>query len=93
MQRRFIDYCLSFYGPNGIYATEFGKPFTRDEIEQATEQYIQKIVNQIPSWEFDGDSMDRENVRDYVLLNRNESIDQHGFLAHLQQHLQTEETL
>ena len=93
MQRRFIDYVLSFYGKDGIYATEFGQPFTRDEIEKATEQYIQAIVNQIPQWEFDGDSMDRENVRDYVLLNRGESIDQHGFLAHLQQQLPAGQTL
>jgi hypothetical protein len=65
MQRRFIDYVLSFYGPNGIYANEFGKPFTRDECEDALTKYLQMNII-----DFDGDSIDRENLRDIVLISR-----------------------
>ncbi len=61
----FIYYVLSFYGPGGIYDYKF----SLDEVEQATEQYIAK-----PGTKFEGDSLDRELVRDIVFANRGETV-------------------
>lgn len=54
---QFIDYCMEFYGPNGIYPLNF----TRDQIRIATDLYL------TTSREFCGDTVDRENIRDIVL--------------------------
>ena len=54
---QFIDYCMDFYGPNGVYKLNF----TRDQIRLATDLYL------LSDREFVGDSIDRENVRDIVL--------------------------
>ena len=61
----FIDYVLSFYGLNGIYAGELDPPFTREECENALQKYLQMNII-----DFDGDSIDRENLRDIVLISR-----------------------
>lgn len=68
----FVDYVLSFYGKDGIYGNDksfIGEPFTKEEIEYATE--IRKTHPTSASMEFCGDSADRELVRDIVLLLRN----------------------
>ena len=57
----FIDYVMSFYGPGGVY--DFGAK--KADVAIAT-CYVLKN-NEFP---FDGDSIDRERVRD-VLLNKN----------------------
>jgi len=57
----FVHYVLSFYGPNGIY--DYG--FTEDEVVKAVE--IHKRSGTVP---FEGDSVDREIVRDIVLAQR-----------------------
>lgn len=57
---QFNEYVLSFYGKGGIY--DYG--FTNEEVETAKNQYI------AAGEPFEGDSFDREKVRDIVLENR-----------------------
>ena len=60
---QFIDYCMEFYGPRGIYPLGF----TRDQIRLATDLYT--LTN-----EFVGDTVDRERVRDIVLAATGEYL-------------------
>jgi hypothetical protein len=62
-QSEFIDYCLDFYGPNGIY--DMGAK--RDDIAVATG--IRMAICDVLRLEFCGDTLDREAVRD-VLIDR-----------------------
>ena len=62
-QSQFYDYVLAFYGeqPDAIYDYKF----TLEEVIAATQEHI--ASGDVP---FDGDSVDREIVRDIVLANR-----------------------
>ncbi len=60
----FIDYCLDFYGPGGIY--DYGFHFS-----EVCEGMIKRFQYK-PSLDFDGDTVDRELVRDMVLSAREE---------------------
>jgi len=60
----FVDYCLIFYGPGGCY--DLGA--TRQEINAALR--IHRETSTIP---FEGDSVDREAVRD-ILLSQRETV-------------------
>ncbi len=55
----FVDYVLSFYGDEGTWDFKA----TRDEVLFATGIRIGRYKN-VP---FDGDSIDREKVRDIIL--------------------------
>jgi hypothetical protein len=57
-KEEFYDYVLSFYGPDGIYPIGA----TLDMVMEATEKYLQQ-----PETIFEGDSFDREHVRDIML--------------------------
>jgi hypothetical protein len=59
----FIDYCLSFYGPAGIYPNMF----TRREIEIGLYGRLETATAALP---YEADSVDRELVRDIVLKSR-----------------------
>ena len=65
----FIRYVMSFYGPGQIY--DYG--FTVPEVKTATEQHIN--TGRVP---FEGDSIDREIVRDIVLDNRKSATKPHN---------------
>jgi hypothetical protein len=54
----FVEYCLAFYGHGGIY--DYG--FTFDEVCQG----LIKRFSYRPSMDFDGDTVDREYVREMV---------------------------
>ncbi len=54
----FYSYVLDFYGPNGIY--DIGA--TEEEVKKATEL----VKNEVGD-DFEGDSVDREKVRDVIL--------------------------
>jgi len=54
----FVDYCLEFYGHGGIY--DYGFSF-----EEVCQGLIKRFAYR-PSLDFDGDSVDREHVRDMV---------------------------
>jgi hypothetical protein len=57
----FVDYCLEFYGDNGIYVYNF----TAEEILEALREYVA-----LEDTKFYGDSADREFVRDIVFERR-----------------------
>jgi len=57
----FVDYVYSFYGPGGIY--DFGAD--KGAIAKAT--FLRVTGN--PGFPFEGDSRDRELVRDILLEN------------------------
>jgi hypothetical protein len=58
--QEFIDYVLSFYGDGGLYPQ--GR--TREQVAYATLYYLDSC-NDMVEWG-DGDSLDRERVRDVM---------------------------
>jgi len=56
----FINYCLDFYGWNGLY--DQGR--TREQIAYATLMYLDSLT-ETRTWG-EGDSLDRERVRDIM---------------------------
>ena len=56
----FINYCLSFYGVGGLY--DQGR--TKEQVAYATLYYLDSC-NDMITWG-DGDSLDRERVRDVM---------------------------
>lgn len=64
-KKSFVEYCMSFYGPTGI--SQVGKPFTMYEVENAIDLRLALLFETFP---FEGDSSDRELVRDLVLWGR-----------------------
>ena len=63
MNTNFTQYMLDFYGPKGIY--DYG--FTPEQINLATQLYKCRMEDQFGQTEFEGDSVDRERVRDIIL--------------------------
>lgn len=61
---KFVDYVYDFYGPGGIYPMS---GLTRDSILKTVQVYL-SIVG--PD-DFAADSVDRERVRDMLLLKYN----------------------
>jgi hypothetical protein len=61
----FLDYVLGFYGPGELY--DIG--MTREE---AALGYLLRLTSK-PHWPFEGDTVDRELVRDEVLAFRSAS--------------------
>ena len=58
----FIEYVLSFYGDGGLY----DQKRTKEQIAYATTVYLDTCaVDPMVSWG-NGDSLDRERVRDYM---------------------------
>lgn len=64
-KRAFVNYVYGFYGRNGPYPI---KGLTKAEIGLATDF---RILNE-PYLDFEGDSIDRERVRDIIIANREE---------------------
>ena len=66
--REFLDYCMDFYNPyNGLYPID---GLTREELALATLNYLDLCaVSDIVNWG-DGDSLDRERVRQFVIERR-----------------------
>jgi len=62
----FIEYCLSFYGPGGLY----DQNRTAEQVAYATLRYFDLIAKgdlEYVHWSWgDGDSLDRERVRDIM---------------------------
>tara|TARA_R110000823_G_scaffold3818_1_gene14479 strand:- start:163 stop:486 length:324 start_codon:yes stop_codon:yes gene_type:complete len=64
----FVDYVNQFYGKDGIYAEEFFPPNGATPAEIVLAVKIKLLMNiDLP---FDGDSMDREIVRDIIAQAR-----------------------
>lgn len=62
MDHEFIDYCMKFYGDGSIYDIKA----TRAELERAYR--IRRLFDRFLP--FDGDSFDREWVRDILVEGR-----------------------
>ena len=60
----FFDYCLSFYGVGGIYPEN---KRTKEQVSYATCMYLDLIASNHLQWTWgNGDSLDRERVRDIM---------------------------
>ena len=75
--QEFVDYVDSFYGTNDpIYpmmSKETKQPLTQTDIHRATTNYLVMCLdeeNDLYTWG-DGDSLDRERVRDILLEEYN----------------------
>ena len=77
MLTNFVDYVDSFYGQNDplypMMSRETKQPLTKFDIYRATENYLAMCSD--PKQEYctcgDGDSLDRERVRDILLEEYN----------------------
>ena len=66
--KEFIDYVMSFYGPDGVYGKEY--KMRRMEVNNAIKVYFKRIEEyEWLEWG-NGDSLDRERVRDIVIEQR-----------------------
>ena len=77
MLTNFVDYVDSFYGVNDplypMMSRETKQPLTKFDILRATENYLAMCSddsNELCTWG-DGDSLDRERVRDILLEEYN----------------------
>ena len=61
----FVDYVESFYGDGGIYDCQFGFKVTREHIWNATSIHLMRLERERS--EFEGDTVDREMVRDLII--------------------------
>ena len=75
--QEFVDYVDSFYGTNDpvypMMSQETKQPLTKFDINRATENYLVMCLdekNDLCTWG-DGDSLDRERVRDILLYDYN----------------------
>ena len=64
----FVDYVESFYGDDGIY--DLGFKVTREHIWNATSVYLMRLTAERET--FEGDTVDREIVRDIIIKQENE---------------------
>jgi len=71
----FVSYCLDYYGDGEIYDIKA----TKEEIEKALEtrlndktRILKEFSKSLSEIEFDGDSIDREMIRDILLIQRGE---------------------
>ena len=62
---QFIEYCLDFYGPGGIYPLGMSE----DEVTKAV-----RLLDLIGQEDLELDSIDREKVRDIVLVVRGTKV-------------------
>lgn len=82
--QEFYDYMLMFYGETGQYANAVGGAFTLKEVKEATDRYLAIPADHRP--EFDGDTVDREHVRDIVLIMRGQEPWEYVFTSGLLNH-------
>lgn len=68
----FENYVYDFYGPHQLYGDFFGHTLTREEIRTAIEFRMSNM-----EFPFDGDSVDREIVRDILFTMRGERKTEH----------------
>ena len=75
--QQFVDYVDSFYGTNDplypMMSQETKQPLTKFDINRATENYLVMCLDENETrctWG-DGDSLDRERVRDILLEEYN----------------------
>lgn len=59
----FIEYCWDFYGPGKMCGAVFMETLTREEL-------ISAVDARLANGQFEGDTFDREWVRDHILIRR-----------------------
>ena len=70
MSKEFFNYCWSFYGKCGLYSKDFfNDTLTKQELKRAI-TIRTKIMGE-SRFHFEGDTTDREIVRDIIFLLRN----------------------
>ena len=62
--KEFQNYCLGFYGKNGIYSDELKGGVSSNLMSKAIQIYLLSI-NEMRNWG-GGDSLDRERVREIL---------------------------
>ena len=67
--KEFLDYCESFYSPSHPDVLYPIDGLTREELALATLNYLDLCASTDITWG-DGDSLDRERVRQLVIDNR-----------------------
>lgn len=67
----FVNYVWSFYGPGEIYGKFFNENLTMAELVHAA-----RFRSTSPN--FEADSIDREIVRDLILVNRGQAMGPFG---------------
>ena len=77
----FVDYCLSFYGEDGLYPfskySSTGQVATRLLVEVALGDYLWELDEEEKDFEFD--SLDRERVRDKMEGVARVGLENHRF--------------
>ncbi len=63
-RNEFIMYCWTFYGPEGIYGDFFNHSLRKSTLAKAVDLRMK-------SDQYEGDTFDREAVRDILLLTAN----------------------
>lgn len=66
--KEFKEYVWSFYQPNEMYGEFFEHNLTKEELDKAVKQRTSAKVKK--NFPFEGDSIDREIVRDIMFHNR-----------------------
>jgi hypothetical protein len=62
---QFIDYCVGFYGPGGVYPLGMSS----EEVSKAV-----RLLDLIGQEDLELDSIDREKVRDVVMVMRGSKV-------------------
>ena len=74
INKEFFNYCWSFYGKGGCYANDmFNGGCTEQELNNAILLRCYFPTKSIKRFHYEGDSIDREIVRDIMLLARNKN--------------------
>ena len=73
MEKRFLEYVFSFYGPNEMYGDFFKNTLTKQELFAAINLFQRKGGKT-----FLGDTFDREIVRDILLTMRGVDITEYN---------------
>ena len=72
IDKEFFNYCYSFYGKGGIFSDMFNGGCTEQELNNAIILRVFFPTKHIKI-AYEGDSTDREIVRDIMLLARNKN--------------------
>ena len=74
IDKEFFNYCWSFYGKGGLYSKDFfNDTLTEQELNNAIIVRVFFPTEHIKRFHYEGDSTDREIVRDIMLLARNKN--------------------
>ena len=72
IDKEFFNYCWSYYGKGGCYANDmFNGGCTKQELNNAIMVRVFFPTKHIERFHYEGDTTDREIVRDIMLLTRN----------------------